>query len=179
MIPRVLHQRRTIARGNATTTYRIRVVPLEGNPWFLALDTARALDLKTNSGGVEHHLRKLGADEKRLVTPQQVRGIRNKAYAISESGLYKLIMRSDKPQARAFQEWATREVLPTIPQAPEAPARLAAPSFKAPTGRPWVRARWPRCRMWGGGLQVLYREGRLSLRGDALAPSTTPRRGWC
>ncbi|MGR3760646.1 BRO-N domain-containing protein [Roseobacteraceae bacterium NS-SX3] len=33
---------------------------------------------------------------------------------ISESGLYKLIMRSDKAEARAFQDWATREVLPSI-----------------------------------------------------------------
>lgn len=34
--------------------------------------------------------------------------------AVSESGFYKLVMRSDKPEARAFQEWVTREVLPAI-----------------------------------------------------------------
>jgi prophage antirepressor-like protein len=33
---------------------------------------------------------------------------------VSESGLYKLVMRSDKPQARPFQDWVTREVLPAI-----------------------------------------------------------------
>ncbi|WP_425292724.1 BRO-N domain-containing protein [Agrobacterium tumefaciens] len=33
---------------------------------------------------------------------------------ISESGLYKLIMRSDKPEARKFQDWVTRDVLPAI-----------------------------------------------------------------
>jgi len=33
---------------------------------------------------------------------------------VSESGLYKLIMRSDKPQARLFQDWVTRDVLPAI-----------------------------------------------------------------
>ncbi len=33
---------------------------------------------------------------------------------ISESGLYKLVMRSDKPQAKAFQDWVTRDVLPAI-----------------------------------------------------------------
>lgn len=33
---------------------------------------------------------------------------------ISESGLYKRIMRSDKPEAKAFQDWVTREVLPSI-----------------------------------------------------------------
>lgn len=33
---------------------------------------------------------------------------------VSESGLYKLIMRSDKPEAKAFQDWVTRDVLPAI-----------------------------------------------------------------
>ncbi|WP_452030449.1 BRO-N domain-containing protein [Azospirillum palustre] len=33
---------------------------------------------------------------------------------ISESGLYKLVMRSDKPEARKFQDWVTRDVLPAI-----------------------------------------------------------------
>ncbi len=33
---------------------------------------------------------------------------------VSESGLYKLIMRSDKPQAKPFQDWVTQEVLPSI-----------------------------------------------------------------
>ena len=33
---------------------------------------------------------------------------------ISESGLYKLVMRSDKPEARQFQDWVTRVVLPAI-----------------------------------------------------------------
>ena len=36
------------------------------------------------------------------------------ANIISESGLYKLIMRSDKPQAKPFQDWVTKEVLPSI-----------------------------------------------------------------
>lgn len=33
---------------------------------------------------------------------------------ISESGLYKLILRSDKPEAKAFQDWVTKVVLPAI-----------------------------------------------------------------
>lgn len=33
---------------------------------------------------------------------------------VSESGLYKLALRSDKPQAKAFQDWVTKEVLPSI-----------------------------------------------------------------
>lgn len=36
------------------------------------------------------------------------------AELITESGLYKLIMRSDKAEAKVFRDWVTREVLPTI-----------------------------------------------------------------
>jgi prophage antirepressor-like protein len=38
----------------------------------------------------------------------------SQATLLSESGLYKFIMRSDKPIARPFQDWVTREVLPAI-----------------------------------------------------------------
>jgi phage regulator Rha-like protein len=36
------------------------------------------------------------------------------ALIVSESGLYKVLMRSDKPEAKAFQDWVTRDVLPAI-----------------------------------------------------------------
>lgn len=57
-------------------------------------------------------LRSLDATE---VTTTQISGNRGSLpKIISESGLYKLIMRSDKPQARPFQDWVTKVVLPTI-----------------------------------------------------------------
>lgn len=56
-------------------------------------------------------LKPLGADEKHK-TDLGLPG--RKPYVISESGLYKLIMRSDKPEARELQEWVTRAVLPTL-----------------------------------------------------------------
>ena len=59
-------------------------------------------------------LRSLGEGEKR-VTPQETRGqIHRSAVLVSESGLYKLIMRSYKPEAKAFQNWVTQVVLPAI-----------------------------------------------------------------
>lgn len=53
----------------------------------------------------------LDADERTLYQIQK--GFRSVSL-ISESGLYKLVMRSNKPEARAFQDWVTREVLPAI-----------------------------------------------------------------
>jgi hypothetical protein len=41
-------------------------------------------------------------------------GNENQLTVVSESGLYKLIMRSDKATARPFQDWVTKEVLPAI-----------------------------------------------------------------
>lgn len=37
-----------------------------------------------------------------------------RAVLISESGLYNLVLRSDKPEAKVFQDWVTREVLPAF-----------------------------------------------------------------
>jgi prophage antirepressor-like protein len=55
----------------------------------------------------------LGADEKRAISLTLGKGNPNRS-VISESGLYKLVMRSDKPHARQFQDWVTRDVLPAI-----------------------------------------------------------------
>ena len=57
--------------------------------------------------------RSLRADEKGhavCVTP----GGPQRFTAVSESGLYRLVLRSDKPAARTFQDWVTRDVLPAI-----------------------------------------------------------------
>jgi prophage antirepressor-like protein len=94
------------------------VVDIDGSPWFVAADVCRALGLKPHtSGGWGHHLGRLGEDE---VTPISELGVNakghgmNHAKAITESGLYKLVLRSDKDRAKEFQDWVTRDVLPAI-----------------------------------------------------------------
>lgn len=90
---------------------------LEGNPWFVAVDVCKAIGLAPHKAGFTHHLTKLDESE---ITPISKLGVvlggtgSHNARLISESGLYKLIMRSDKPQAKAFQDWVTKEVLPSI-----------------------------------------------------------------
>lgn len=92
---------------------------LDGNPWFVAADACRCLDL-TLYAGASQHVRHLAPDEKRVVrygdpTMKQLHGAlfagsvgpgakggATSLTLITESGLYKLIMRSDKPEARAF-----------------------------------------------------------------------------
>lgn len=93
------------------------MVTIEGHPWFVAADVCRCLELgwdKTNNVYAPSRvIGFLGSDERGsslIATSGKLRAM----LTISESGLYKLIMRSDKPQARAFQDWVTREVLPSI-----------------------------------------------------------------
>ena len=82
---------------------------IEGEPWFVAADAVGLLSI----GASEY--RRLTNNEKRYLPRTQLGMSPGRpAILISESGLYKLIMRSDKPQAKAFQDWVTRDVLPAI-----------------------------------------------------------------
>lgn len=87
----------------------VRVIEQEGQPWFVAKDVCFAIGRSWN-GAVLSPLKK---DEKGLLPTVTPGGPQNIA-VISESGLYKLIMRSDKPEAKAFQDWVRRVVLPAI-----------------------------------------------------------------
>lgn len=97
---------------------QIRVVEIDGEPWFVAADVFRALgiDLSSTTSRYMHFLRD---DEVRFVSRSDVEQINvsfpNRGVnCVSESGLYKLVMRSDKPQAKPFQNWVTQVVLPAI-----------------------------------------------------------------
>jgi prophage antirepressor-like protein len=89
----------------------VRVVTIEDQPWFVAVDAYKALGL-VQWGGI---LDPLDDSEKTMRGRTSVGMAAGRdVWLISESGLYKLVMRSDKPEARAFQDWVTREVLPSI-----------------------------------------------------------------
>lgn len=81
-----------------------------GEPWFVAKDACGILGIDTN------HLREaLDDDEITNLRNSEVWNQPGRApLIISEPGLYKLIMRSRKPEAKEFQRWVTHEVLPAI-----------------------------------------------------------------
>lgn len=82
----------------------------------MAADVCRILGINLQSRGdpnVTVALRKLDASQRGLYRIQTLGGLQ-KAAVVSESGLYKLIMRSDKDTARPFQDWVTKEVLPSV-----------------------------------------------------------------
>ncbi|HCC8047987.1 TPA: antirepressor protein [Enterobacter cloacae] len=94
---------------------KVRIVKLNGEPWFVAKDVCAALEL-TNS---RMALQALDDDERNTVTlTYGIRGNPNHS-AVSESGFYKLIARSRKATtagtfAHRFSNWVFREVIPSI-----------------------------------------------------------------
>jgi len=99
----------------------IRVIDVDGTAWFVAADICTALDMYINKQGkpnVTVAMRKLREDEIGVYRIQtNARGGGKRAQdvkAVSESGVYKLVMRSDKREAREFQDWVTDVVLPAI-----------------------------------------------------------------
>lgn len=84
-----------------------------GEPWFVLKDCMSILDLGNPTETVKMF------DEDEFSTAEVIDSIgrRQQAYIISEPGLYRLVMRSRKPEAKEFQRWVTHEVLPSIRRA--------------------------------------------------------------
>lgn len=87
----------------------VRTVMIGNMPWFVAKDVCEVLELSDVSMSVA----KLDDDEK-LVQKLFVSGQNRDMIIVNESGLYTLIMRSNKPETRLFRKWVTSEVLPSI-----------------------------------------------------------------
>lgn len=94
----------------------VRVVTLAGEPWHVAADVCECLDLRPapSNGSYQNHYKRLAEDELSLTTIRQPNGQNIRMKLISESGLYKLVLRSDKPEAKEFQDWVTKVVLPSV-----------------------------------------------------------------
>ena len=87
----------------------IRVIEIDDQPWWVLSDICAALGLTSPHKVAE----RLDDDEKgRSLIPTP--GGNQKMAIINESGLYAVILRSDKPNAQKFRRWVTSEVLPTI-----------------------------------------------------------------
>jgi anti-repressor protein len=89
----------------------IRALKVDGEPWFVAKDICDALGIATN------HLREMLDDDEVSNLPIAEVGPEFGGRApliVSEAGMYSLIMRSRKPEAKAFRRWVTHEVLPSI-----------------------------------------------------------------
>ncbi len=90
----------------------IRTITIEGEPWFVAADVCRALEI----GNPTDATHRLDADEK-MITLVSIEGNRRgnpNMTVVNEPGLYTLILSSRKPEAKAFKRWVTHDILPAI-----------------------------------------------------------------
>jgi len=82
-----------------------------GDPWWVAKDVCRVLTIVNSKDAIKS----LDDDERgvaKIYPPQRPDGVQ--VNTINESGLYTLIIRSNKPEAKTFRRWITHEVLPSI-----------------------------------------------------------------
>lgn len=89
---------------------QIRTVDVNNEPWFVGKDVCEALGYTNSRKALCDHVKE---SHKNTVTIRDGIGNPNKTI-IDEAGLYSLVMRSKLPQAEAFQEWVTGEVIPSI-----------------------------------------------------------------
>ena len=85
---------------------QVRTVEKDGEAWWVLSDVCVALGISNVSQAAS----RLDEDERSMFNI----GRQGKVNVINESGLYNVILRSDKPQAKPFRKWVTSEVLPTI-----------------------------------------------------------------
>ena len=86
---------------------QVRTITRDGEPWFVAADVCRALEIDRTQ------IRRLDEDEKGVYSMQTPGGAQ-KMTIVNEPGLYSLVLGSRKPEAKAFKRWITHEVIPAI-----------------------------------------------------------------
>ena len=88
----------------------VRTVQVNGEPWFVLADVCKVLELSSPHKVAD----RLENDERNQIPVTDSLGRYQNTAIINESGLYTVILRSDKPQAKPFRKWVTSEVLPSI-----------------------------------------------------------------
>ena len=112
----------------------VRVVEKNGDPWFVARDVCAMLGF--DDGHTNDAIKGLDEDEKatplKIVGRNDFNGLRKDSLLINEPGLYSLILRSNKPEAKVFKRWITHEVIPTIRKTGSYGNGILMPNFTDP-----------------------------------------------
>lgn len=92
----------------------VRGVEINGEPWLVGKDVAKALGYKNVNRDIIRHV---DEEDRQMSKTQYQNGIelgQRGGWLINESGFYSLVMGSKLPAARKFKRWVTSEVLPSI-----------------------------------------------------------------
>ena len=87
---------------------QVRTVMKDGQPWFVAADVCRALEILNHKDAIK----RLDEDERLGVDLTDPHGRIQNTNCVNEPGLYTLVLGSRKPEAKAFKRWITHEVIP-------------------------------------------------------------------
>lgn len=90
-------------------THDVRTVIIDGEPWFVAKDVCDVLRIANSRDAMSRI-----PDKDKGVGQTDTLGGVQKTTVVSEAGLYRLVLRSDKPEAEPFIDWVTSEVLPAL-----------------------------------------------------------------
>lgn len=88
---------------------KIRVLEIDGEPWFIAVDIAKVLDYRT-----AYDMTRILEEDEKGTHIVRTPGGNQTVIVINESGIYSSILRSRKPEAKQFKKWVRSEVLPSI-----------------------------------------------------------------
>lgn len=88
---------------------QVRVVVIDGEPWFVAADVAKVLEYSQ-----PHKMLNLLDDDEKGSSNLDTPGGNQDMAVVSESGLYHAVIKSRKPQAKQFRRWVTESVIPSI-----------------------------------------------------------------
>lgn len=87
----------------------VRTVQKDGEPWWVLKDVCEVLGISKYRDTAA----RLEDDEREPIRVDTLGGAQE-MLCVNESGLYNVIIRSDKPEAKPFRKWITSEVLPSI-----------------------------------------------------------------
>lgn len=92
-------------------TNNVRTVQKDDEPWFVLKDVCSILGMDVSK--LKQVTDRLEDDEKARYSVPTIKG-NQEMWIINESGLYSVILRSDKSEAKQFRKWVTSEVIPSI-----------------------------------------------------------------
>jgi prophage antirepressor-like protein len=99
------------------SSFKVQCVCVSGEPWFKGKDVAKILGYNNTTQAL---IKNVDDDDKKKMEESggpkmgPPDGNERRTVYLNESGLYSLIMRSEKPEAKTFKKWVTSEVLPKI-----------------------------------------------------------------
>ena len=170
--------------------FKVRAILRDGDPWFVASDVCRYLELKDDAGTI---CRELDEQDKVTLSREEFmggdsnRGIKcsvdsrvQSLIFVSESGLYDLIMQSRKPEAKAFKRWVTHEVIPSIRKTGKYEAHPTVPSYMLASEEERAIAWAEEHRQARLALEAKEREIKsLQAQKDVLRQDYMPLKGFC